>query len=399
MVKVVSKILITTTLIFTFFANNLFSENVSEDYVKFVTGSVSDKTAVLLHLSITEETDSLVATLPEKALDFVAENVPVIGNVEGMKELTAAAIPLVKLDEQDDFDLLWNMFKLFPDDIIRTAILSSFSEVVQNNRQFVYCYLPDIHTFIAENIASASYSSPACLQAVKLLGKIADLTSFELLFRIVYQNHDVHLTETAVKALEGILPISQAYLSKFITKESVSIAEKNLLFSLIQENKNIPSFFKADIAENALSTTIITVEDVSKISSSAIELQLATIKEIKDLSWTRASSTVAKFFPLAQKEFEVGLITESDFLEIISCLQTLATTHSVAVLLDYLGTLNSLMAVSSETFNESVILTVINALGALGDKSSFDNLLYVTYLPYPETVVTAARNALAGLKW
>ena len=75
MVKVVSKILITTTLIFTFFANNLFSENVSEDYVKFVTGSVSDKTAVLLHLSITEETDSLVATLPEKALDFVAENV------------------------------------------------------------------------------------------------------------------------------------------------------------------------------------------------------------------------------------------------------------------------------------------------------------------------------------
>ena len=117
------------------------------------------------------------------------------------------------------------------------------------------------------------------------------------------------------------------------------------------------------------------------------------------MSWTRASSTVAKFFPLAQKEFEVGLITESDFLEIISCLQTLATTHSVAVLLDYLGTLNSLMAVSSETFNESVILTVINALGALGDKSSFDNLLYVTYLPYPETVVTAARNALAGLKW
>ena len=64
------------------------------------------------------------------------------------------------------------------------------------------------------------------------------------------------------------------------------------------------------------------------------------------MSWTRASSTVAKFFPLAQKEFEVGLITESDFLEIISCLQTLATTHSVAVLLDYLGTLNSLITVN-----------------------------------------------------
>jgi hypothetical protein len=46
-----------------------------------------------------------------------------------------------------------------------------------------------------------------------------------------------------------------------------------------------------------------------------------------------------------------------------------------------------------------VLLAVIESLGALGDKAAFDNLLYVTYLPYPETITTAARTALAGLKW
>ena len=49
--------------------------------------------------------------------------------------------------------------------------------------------------------------------------------------------------------------------------------------------------------------------------------------------------------------------------------------------------------------DEEVLLAVIESLGALGDKAAFDNLLYVTYLPYSETITTAARTALAGLKW
>jgi len=35
----------------------------------------------------------------------------------------------------------------------------------------------------------------------------------------------------------------------------------------------------------------------------------------------------------------------------------------------------------------------------LGDKMAFDNLLYVTYLPYSEQITSAASIALAGLKW
>ena len=50
--------------------------------------------------------------------------------------------------------------------------------------------------------------------------------------------------------------------------------------------------------------------------------------------------------------------------------------------------------------DKAVVLAVINALANLGDKSSFDCLLYVTYVKdYPEEVAVAARNALTRLKW
>ena len=51
-------------------------------------------------------------------------------------------------------------------------------------------------------------------------------------------------------------------------------------------------------------------------------------------------------------------------------------------------------SVSSE-----IALAVINTLGAIGDKAAFDSLLAVTYLNYEESVLTAAREALSGLRW
>ena len=49
--------------------------------------------------------------------------------------------------------------------------------------------------------------------------------------------------------------------------------------------------------------------------------------------------------------------------------------------------------------SQAVVLSVINALGGLGDKTAFDGLLYVTYLNYPEDIVKAAKTALTKLKW
>ena len=69
-----------------------------------------------------------------------------------------------------------------------------------------------------------------------------------------------------------------------------------------------------------------------------------------------------------------------------------------------LGYLNSQFerAKKDGTFSENdeaLVLGVIKALGEMRNKIAFDNLHYVAYLDYPESVKAAAREALNNLKW
>jgi HEAT repeat protein len=50
-------------------------------------------------------------------------------------------------------------------------------------------------------------------------------------------------------------------------------------------------------------------------------------------------------------------------------------------------------------YDEDITLAAVQALGAIGDKAAFDYLLYISYLPYPEHIQAAAKEALNRLKW
>jgi hypothetical protein len=50
-------------------------------------------------------------------------------------------------------------------------------------------------------------------------------------------------------------------------------------------------------------------------------------------------------------------------------------------------------------FDEAITRTIIQVLGDMGDKISFDYLLYISYLSYPEVIQSAAKEALEKLKW
>jgi hypothetical protein len=50
-------------------------------------------------------------------------------------------------------------------------------------------------------------------------------------------------------------------------------------------------------------------------------------------------------------------------------------------------------------FDDSITLEAVNALGRIGDKVAFDHLTYISYLPYPEQIQNAAKEALSRLKW
>jgi len=115
-------------------------------------------------------------------------------------------------------------------------------------------------------------------------------------------------------------------------------------------------------------------------------------------NWTRGATLVYSYFPVAKNEYENGLLSVDQFAQVITCTGVVASSETDQILSLYLDSLNKSME-KNMIPETKIVLAVINALGGLGDKTAFDYLLYVTYLEYPEEVISAARNALAKLKW
>jgi len=85
-------------------------------------------------------------------------------------------------------------------------------------------------------------------------------------------------------------------------------------------------------------------------------------------------------------------------IPVVRCMGAMGSSDSAQALSIFLGLLNS-ETEQKKTYNEQLMLAVIQSLGDLGDKTAFDYLLYVGYLDYPETVKKASRDALARLQW
>lgn len=140
------------------------------------------------------------------------------------------------------------------------------------------------------------------------------------------------------------------------------------------------------------------MENQQDFSEESVRLQMSLVEFIADEKWSHATELVARNFALSKKEYDGGFISDDDFIKTIRFTAVLKSSKISSALSDCLAGFNG--AVGSDARpSEQVVLALIKSLGDLGDKTAFDNLLYVTYLDYSEDVVNAARVALASLKW
>lgn len=170
------------------------------------------------------------------------------------------------------------------------------------------------------------------------------------------------------------------------------------LFDLLTKSEKISASLKSEIAENVLSETIYIANNSSAVTRETVSLQLDALDSIIQNKWTRAAQSVLAFFELAEREYRAGVMTGDEFVKVVSGAAAVAPVDASSRLSSYLAELNKQTETGSKV-PEKVALAVIDALGEIGDKSSFDTLLYVTYVNYPDMVVAAARDALARLKW
>ena len=148
-----------------------------------------------------------------------------------------------------------------------------------------------------------------------------------------------------------------------------------------------------------MSYFILILSGTSSNSQDLASFQLETVKVLADNKWTRASDLAKDYFSVAKIAYNGKFLTAEQWTGAIACVEVLASRAAVLPFTEYLDQMNKAQE-SGNAPDKAVVLAVINALANLGDKSSFDCLLYVTYVKdYPEEVAVAARNALTRLKW
>ncbi|MCH5292702.1 MAG: hypothetical protein J1E07_03095 [Treponema sp.] len=387
----------TATLILVAAATSfMYSQNL-RNTVKFIKGNIADKTAAV------READGAEAVyLAGLAIDFCLENKEVLGNDRELEALAVAAVLSLSPEyartcsdgerQALENQLLQVFDKFGSSSTVQIAVLTkavALKEFVPTSR--LTANLNDYLSKAGINSEDSTLFS-AVLSALESIGNNETfIILYGLLGNQSYKKYHAQIERT----LTLLVPKSMNEVISLIRNSPTSQIAR--IFAIIKKNTAISKNNLCEIAQNVLSQTIISVEG-NGVTSEQIALQLDALAILRENRWTRASATCVDFFKSARRLYSAGDMSESQFKTVILSLADTSPVDSVSLLTSYLEDLNGLTEKGS-VVSDDVILAVIKALGAIGDKSAFDSLLAVTYLNYSEQVLSAARGALSGLRW
>lgn len=392
--NMIKKIII--ILIFTNLSINIFSQSLK---IKYLKGNISEKTS-----AVKEATGEEAWWLCENALDFVLNNKEIIGNDRDLDALAVATILSINndyvsslLSETQKFVLMNKYIDLFTkyesSATVQTAVISkvvSQKDILNYNN-----FTAILNSYISKNSLNQIDSSvlKSILTAFEHIG---NNQTFLILYTLWNNPKNADYFQNIENALVSLIPISMNEVLNIIHQKDIN--KITAIFNLAKNNTKISKNSACEIAENVLNESILLSDDSSRITDDYVKLQLSALKILNDNNWTRASAIALSYFDFSKILYSEKKLTNYDMQIVISSLSNIAPLNAVLPLSKYLEELNSKKE-QNEEISSDVILTVIKTLGAIGDKSAFDSLLAVTYLDYPESVLSAAREALAGLRW
>jgi len=396
----IRKIKMKRALYFLIIFFSVFTINAQEKscITKFIKGNISEKTA-----AVKEASDSEIEWISNEAIDFCLKNKEALGEDRDLDTLAVAAILSISPDyikknsaarNQKIISNLNTLFLLYKkSSIVQIAVLNktlSISNIIEP-----YEITNTLNEYL-NNAIPGTIDSSVFKAVLSTIDDIGDKESFSILYRLYLdQNYNVYKEELEKSVVE-LIPIAIDEVIQMI--HGADLEKINAIFELAQKSTKISKKNLCDISENVLNETILLSEDSSGLSAGNIEVQLKALSILDSNKWTRASSLALSYFMISKASFEKGIMSGDQFRIVITSLRNIAPLDSVQPLIAYLGELNGLKEAENEVPSE-IILAVINTLGAIGDKAAFDSLLAVTYLDYEESVLTAAREALSGLRW
>jgi hypothetical protein len=252
----------------------------------------------------------------------------------------------------------------------------------------------------AQNTLFASGKPIVSLQVIaatlRAVGKLGDASSFAPVFSAMslgYSDEMVAISREALFSLRADL--KDSLLAVVRTRP---YAEKKAALQMALESDRLSEEQKGQVAELALDIGVRTVAADVPGRTALRELRFAAARALGDRKWSRATSLLVEHLDATIGEYDKGLADRRYLIEAAAALGA-AGTHEAAVrLTQYLLLVNSYTE-KLKGYDEQVVMAIIAALGRLGDRVAFDDLMYTQYLGYSAPVKKAAREALEKLKW
>lgn len=384
-------------IFFVLFSISLYAQNNSYT-IQYLKGNITDKTR-----AIKESTGSESDYLANRAIEYALENKELLGTDRDLDALVVAAVLSISDDylknsndeEKVKFsEKLYNLFSNFEDsNTVEIAILTKLESI--KDLLPIEKFVNNLNNKLKNE--NMNDMDPSFLKTtLSSLEKMGNTESFIILYYFYSADKYPKFEEEIEKTLITLSPNAVNEILGFI-KEADSNQLKRI-YSLTTKTQKLSKNNVCIIAENLLNRSILLMGDSSKILPEDIDLQITCLKILADNKWTRASDSVLSYFQITKSLYKINSIKDEDFTFVISSLSSITPLKAVSPLTSYLEELNGRKE-NCEEVSSSVILSLINTLGAIGDKAAFDSLLAVTYLSYEEAILSAARQALSGLRW
>ncbi|MDR0784285.1 MAG: hypothetical protein LBE74_00165 [Treponema sp.] len=370
----------------------------------FVKADSMGKVRVLRDAALDERSEEFMGRLCGFALNYALWNGEIMKDDPDMINLiNVASKGAAEFGDKDSSETLWDLFSVYEDVLARVEILNALGDLGKGNAKIV----DNLNQFLANQNAAnqnAVFSSdmavnyPVIQAAVAAIGKIGDASSYLVLFSTLSLSYPEEILQTANASLNEIPGDFKQFLLDVVqtnpaTESAALPSEKLIAFRLGMESKKLTDFDKGELAQAALEAGF------DDTRSNIDDLRYQSAQVLTDLKWVRASDIAVKRFYRVQTDYVNASATKTQFIDTINLLGAMGTADAAKTLALQLGLINSKVE-QKIPHDEDIVIAFVRALGEIGDKLAFDDLLRIRdYLDYSEKVKTAANASLSKLKW
>jgi len=319
--------------------------------------------------------------------------IPVLFILLSLSAFVSADLPaLLNIDNNADIDELWQLFSDSPDSETKVNILITLGNNGKRNLDIIEKinnYLTELNDLFNSGTGVDYLLVSASITA---LMKLDDSSSYPVIFTVLHNGYPEVIASEARGALDEI----NGNLFRF-------------LYGVIEENPPVEKFTALKIGINSRR---LSVAERGRLASLALDqalvfdeenvditaMRYAAVLELTSLRWKNANDLAIRSYYRAREDYVQNIAPKSRFIEAIMCLGAVGNSEAAFVLGLQLGLINE-RTERRGGYDADITFAIVQALGNIGSKTVFDQLIYINNLSYPDYIKIAAREAVARLKW